>query len=101
MAKREIKLTKKTIFFPPKYEKYAEIISVENPEKARGSVRQMLEEFEKARTRDKRRRIKKTLVLAANRARVMSENPRLSEKERKEAKEVYEIYKNAYEKLKI
>jgi hypothetical protein len=100
MVKQKIKI-QKTIFFPSKYEKYAEIISVENPDKARGSVKQMLEEFKEAKTDEKRRTIKRCLVLAANRAKVMSQNPRLSEKERREAKEVYEIYKNAYEKLKI
>jgi hypothetical protein len=100
LVKQKIKI-QKTIFFPAKYEKYSEIISVENPDKARGSVKQMLEEFESAKTSEKRRTIKKCLVLAANRARIMSQNKRLSEKEREEAKEVYEIYKNAYEKLKI
>jgi hypothetical protein len=91
----------KTIFFPPKYKRYAEIVRIDTPEAAKLSVKQMKEEFNKAETDAKKRRLKRMVVLAMNRAKVISENPRVSAKERAEAKRVAEIYRRAAEEMKI
>jgi len=91
----------KTIFFPPKYKKYAEIVRIDNPEAARGSVKQLTEEFHKAETKEKKRRIKRMMVLAYARAKVMSQNKNLSLAQRREAAEVAGIYREAYQKLKL
>jgi hypothetical protein len=90
-----------TIFFPAKYKRYADIVRIDTPEAARLSVKQLEEEFEKAETREKKRRLKKMVVLAANRAAVMSNNPRVSRKERQEAAEVEKIYRAAAGRMKL
>jgi len=61
----------------------------------------MLEEFNKAETRDKKIRLKKMIVLAANRAEVMSKNERISPSERREAAKVAKIYREAAKKMVI
>ena len=91
----------KTIFFPPKSKRYAEIIRIDTPEAAELSVKQMKEEFSKAETDAKKRRLKRMITLAANRAQVISENPRVSSKQREEARRVAEIYRKAAEEMKI
>jgi hypothetical protein len=91
----------KTIFFPAKYEKYAEIVRIDNPDAARGSVKQLTEEFHKADTREKKRRIVRMMVLAANRAAAAAKKEKLSDKERREFLEVEAIYRNAYRQLKV
>jgi hypothetical protein len=88
-----------TIFFPPKHKKLSEIIRVDTPTSAKDSVEKLIIEFDKAKTRDKKLRIMRAIKLAETRARVMSENDRLSSKERNEAREVANIYENAYKRM--
>ena len=90
-----------TVFFPPKSPKYSEIVRIDTPEAARLSVKQLKEEFDKAETREKKRRIKRYTVLAYTRSRIISENPRVSPGQRREAAEVAAIYKRAYEGMKL
>ena len=90
-----------TVFFPAESKKYSEIIRIDTPEAARLSVKQLMDEFEKAKTRNKKRRIKRYAVLAATRARIISQNPKVSPSQRREAAEVAEIYKRAYERMKL
>jgi len=91
----------KTIFFPAKHKKYAEIVKISSPEEAKVAVKMLTEEFEKKKSKAWKRKIKSMMVLAANRAAVAARNPNLSEKERREFKEVERIYREAYKKLKI
>jgi len=98
---RKRRLRSGTVFFPAKSKKYSEIVRIDTPEAARQSVRLLKEEFEKAETRDKKRRIKRYLVLASVRARIISQNPRVSPSQRREAREVSEIYRRAYEEMKL
>jgi hypothetical protein len=81
-----------TIFFPAKYEKYADIVKHDTPENARHSVQQLELEFDMAKQRDKKLRIIRVTSLAKNRAKVMSKNKRLSKKEREEARHIEAIY---------
>lgn len=90
-----------TIFFPPKYKRYADIVRIDTPEAARESVRILKKEFDEAGTKAKKRRIKRMMVLAANRAEVIAGNPRVSARERAEAREVARIYREAYEGMRI
>jgi hypothetical protein len=89
----------KTIFFPPKHEKYAEIVSLRTPSEARKSARILLSEFNKATTRSKKRLIKKVTILAANRAYATLQRERLSPKERREFTAIMKIYGNAAGKM--
>ena len=45
---------RQTLFKPARYKKYAEIVSFKNPTAARASVKELLREFNKAKTRDKK-----------------------------------------------
>jgi hypothetical protein len=91
----------RTIFFPPTYQKYADIISIRSPEEARFAARTMLEEFNKAKTRAKKRRLKSMVVLAANRAKVMRKKEDLSRKEKAELVAIERIYRRTAEQMKL
>jgi hypothetical protein len=88
----------RSIFFPPRHKKYAEIVKVDTPANARESVQKLEAEFRTA-DRRKKRLIKRVTVLAATRARVMSANDRLSPEQRREAAEVARIYQQAAERM--
>ncbi|RLI98295.1 MAG: hypothetical protein DRP08_08245, partial [Candidatus Aenigmatarchaeota archaeon] len=92
---------KKTIFFKPKYLKYSEIVRIDTPDAARGSVKILLREFRNAETRAKKRRIKWMCVLAANRAKAARKKGNLSPREKREFAEVKRIYREAVEKMKL
>ena len=67
----------KTIFFPPRHRKLAEIISIESPTAFRESIRKLKQMGIGARE-------KRALVLAQNRAKAMLKKTNLSAKERRE-----------------
>jgi len=92
---------RKTIFFPPKYKKYAKIITIANPRDARKAANKMVKEFRKAKTRAKKVRLKKMVVLAANRAKALLKKKNISPKERSETMQVYRIYREAAEKMQL
>jgi len=91
------RLATPTIFFPAKSEKYSEMVRIDTPKAAEDSVEKLMKEFNEAKTRDKKVRIKRYVVLAENRARVMASNERLSPTQRKEARKVAQIYAAAKE----
>jgi len=101
MEKTGKRLAKPTMFFPAKSKKYSEIVRIDTPEAAEASAVKLLKEFANARTRDKRVRIKRSVVLAENRARVMANNERLSPAQREEAREVAQIYAAAKELMSL
>jgi hypothetical protein len=68
---------RKTIFFPPKHKKLAEIISIESPAAFRESIRKLQKMGIGARE-------KRALVLAQNRAKAMLKKKSLSPKEQRE-----------------
>jgi len=72
---------RKTISFPPRHKKLAEIISIESPAAFRGSIRRL-----------KRLGIgateKRALVLAQNRAKAMLKKRSLSARERRELQQI-------------
>lgn len=95
------KVKGKTLFFPPGSKKFAEIISVETPDKARKSVKILESEFNHAKTRTKKVQIKQRTVLVANRAGATLKRKNLSSKERKEFKQIERIYRQSAEKMRI
>lgn len=94
-------MAKKTMFGKVKHEYLAEMVSLRNPSSARGSSKELLEEFNKAETRAKKRTVKQATVNASNRARASAKRKNLSAKERKELNEIAGIYENTYEKMEL
>ena len=91
----------RTMFFPPTSPKYAEIVSLESPEDARASVRELSKEYNDAETRTKKVRIIRVAVLAMNRAKVISERRGVSPEVKRDFREIHQIYKDAVEKFKL
>src|SRR5882672_5964273 len=81
---RKRRARRKTIFFPPKHKKLAEIISIESPAAFRGSIRKLKKMGIGARE-------KRALVLAQNRAKAMLKKRNLSAKERRELQAIARI----------
>jgi hypothetical protein len=93
--------SRKTMFFSAKSPKYAEIVSLKSPEKAKVSAKKLLAEFRKSKTRDKRRRVKRVTVLASNRAQASSKRKKLSPNERRQFWHIAEIYRDAANNMEI
>ena len=89
------------MFFPPTYDYLAGIVSIESPKRARMASERLWKVFQGAETRAKKLRIKRAVVLAANRARAMLKRRRLSSRERKELREVAKIYRNLAKRMTV
>ena len=76
----------------------AEIIKLDTPANARKAARKLTREFNKS-GRSRQLLILRAINLAAIRARIGSQNRRLSEKERREYRQIYKIYRKLYQKL--
>ena len=75
---------RKTIFFPPKHKKLADIISIESPAAFRRSIQALKKGGLNATE-------KRALVLAQNRAKAMLKKRNLSDKERRELQAIARI----------
>ena len=92
----------KSMFYTPaRHKKLGEIVTIESPSKAREAARRLLRMFRKAKRRDVKRRIKWAAVLAANRSRAAAKKRDLSRKEKRELRQVAEIYEKAYKKMEL
>jgi len=87
---------KQTLFTEAKHKYLADIISFKNPQKAKGSVIELLNEFQDA-GRVKKLRIARATLQASNRAKATLNRRNLSAKERKEFTDIAQIYKTASE----
>jgi len=85
----------KTMFVKPKSQALADMVSLRNPSSARGSIRELGREFNQAFLKDKKLRIARATMLAANRAAATVKRRGLSMAERKEFREIARIYKTA------
>ena len=85
------------LFKPPKWRYLAEIVSFRTPSDARKSARKLISELRKAKRKDKALRICRAIQYASNRAKAASRNPRISWKEKRELREIAEIYGEAAE----
>lgn len=99
MSKR--KRRNKSMFGPPKHKELAKIVRIDTPENARKSAKQLLNKFKRARTREQKVTIKRSVVLAANRAEAIRKKKNLSAKERREMKQIEKIYRSAAKKMKL
>jgi hypothetical protein len=88
-----------SIFFPAKTAKYEKMVVLKSVDGARNSVDQLIDEFRKAKTRAKKRHVKKVTVLAANRAGVMARNRRLKQSTKNEKRRIMDIYRRAARKM--
>ncbi len=88
----------KGLFRPAKNKKIAEIIKIDTPKNARGSVKELAKMIDKGKiTIDQ---AIKYVTNAANRAKASLNRKNLSKKERKEMKEVARVYNSFKEDLK-
>ena len=81
-----------TLFAPPKYKKYAQLVSFENPEQAKHSAQGLELEYDTATTKAKRLRIIRVTSLAMNRAQASSKRKALSAKERQQLRHIAATY---------
>jgi len=88
-------------YSPPRHRDLGEIVSIRSPEEARASAKVLVRMAREARTRRRRVTIKRAMVLAANRAEAASKKRNLSSRERRELREVAEIYRRAYRKIEV
>lgn len=86
---------RRTLFFESKSKKLASIVTFKNPSAARGAVKELGREFNGAKTDDKRLRVFRATLLAANRALASSKRKNLSSRERNELKQISGIYRKA------
>ena len=91
---------RKSLFFPPRHRKIADIISIESPKKARHAIKTLLRMAKKA-PRQKKVLIKRSIVLAANRAEASAKRKNLSQKEKRELRTVARLYRAAAKKIKL
>ena len=92
---------KKTMFFPAKNQYLADIISFESYDASRESATLLLQEYNEAKTQAKKIRIKKATVLASNRAKASMQRTNLSDWKRDELFGISEVYRSAYEIMKV
>jgi hypothetical protein len=76
-----IRARRRTIFFPPRHRRLAEMISIKSPAAFREGIRKLKKTGIGARE-------KRALVLAQNRARAMLRKKTLSKKERRELQQI-------------
>ena len=87
-----------TVFFPPTHPDLAAVIKLDTPGNARKAAKKLERMFNQA-SRSRKLTILRAINLAAIRARIGSQNRRLSEKERREYRVIHGIYRRLYEKL--
>ena len=93
---------KKSMFYSPaRHRGLGEIVTLESPTKARRAARELRNIFRKANRRDKKREVKQSTVLAANRAKAMRKKRNLSKKEKRELEEIAEIYEKTYKEMEL
>jgi len=87
-----------TVFFPSKHKWLADIIKLDTPANARRAAERLEREFNRS-NRSRKLLILRAVNLAAIRARIGANNPRLSKKEREEYRIIRGIYRRLYRKL--
>jgi len=87
-----------TVFFPARHRWLADIIKLDTPANARKAAEKLEREFNRS-SKSRKLLILRAVNLAAIRARIGSQNRRLSKKEREEYRVIHGIYRRLYEKL--
>ena len=77
---------------PDQTKKYPKIISFVNPSEATESAKTLEEEFNSAKTRDKKYRVAVITQDSANQSKAFSKRKNLSKKEQKEIQQIHKIY---------
>jgi len=97
MARSRSKAKGSGLFKSPRWKYLAEIVTFENPSKAKKAARELVKEVKHAKRRDKALRVARALTYASNRAKAGAKRSGLSRKERQELKEISEVYRKAAE----
>lgn len=87
------------LFGKAKTKKYHNIVDMDTPYDAVGSVNQLEQQFRDASTKAKKERIREVAQGTANRAKAIRKRKNLSPKEKQQFKEVENIYRRAAEKF--
>ena len=90
---RKVGITNRRLFRKPKHKRLADIISIRSPDSARQSIK------DAQRTSYSKATLKRSYVLASNRAMAIRHKKDLSIREKKEMLEVARIYKSEADKL--
>jgi len=85
----------------PKSPLLAKIVRIDTPANARKATKKLLRMFKQAKNRDWKVHIKRSAVLAMNRAEAMLNRKNLSTKERRELREVIRIYESVVKKMTL
>ena len=93
-------MSRKTIFFKPKYKKIADLIRIDTPKNAKEGLKELYGEFKKLKTKKAMLRRIRSITLAINRINAMLKKKSLSAKERKELKEVKKIFVDYKQKMR-
>ena len=89
----------KTMFGPAKHKYLRDVITLRNPSAARGAARELNRIFDDAATKVKKLRIARATKLAANRAKASAKRKGLSPRERRQFREIHDIYDRASERM--
>lgn len=88
-----------SIFFESKFDKYSDMVRIDRVDEARISADRLMDEFTDAKQMAKKRRIINIANLASNRARAISQRKDVSPEERKQSREIAQIYRRTQERL--
>ena len=89
----ELEGHKRSLYFEPQHKSLARIIKIDTPYNAQTSVSTLRTKYKSASPKQ-RLLIKRSMVVAMNRAEVGSTNPRLSSREQKEMGKVAGVYRS-------
>jgi len=90
---------KESLFFKAKHEYLSKIIEMKNPREARGSVKELRKQFNKAETNAKKLRVARATQLAANRAGAQLKRKNISQREKRQFEEIQDIYQEQADKF--
>lgn len=90
--KKKGRKRRQTLFKPPRFKKYAKMISFRNTTEASQSIRKLRKEFREAKTDEKKLRIARTTQYASNRAFASAKRKKLTVEKRKTLKAIGKMY---------
>ena len=81
-----------SLFKKSRFKRYSEIVEFDNPESALGSAKELMKEFNEAKTKAKKLRVARACQYSENRAFAMSKRKNLSKEEKEQFLEISNIY---------
>jgi hypothetical protein len=94
-------LDRRGMFGKPRYTNLSKMVKMSSVDEARMSAEELLRHFSRLEQRKFKVATKRAAVLASSRARVMSNNKKISPMKRKEKAEIAEIFHDAYMSMEL